>query len=52
MRSVFGDFVKEAIGARDNKWIPGYIIGWEAPLVKSALKRTLAGLVDFEMLPS
>ena len=48
MRCSFGDFVKEAMGARDSKWIPDYIIGREAPLAENALKSTLAGLVDFE----
>jgi hypothetical protein len=52
MRCAFGDFIKEAMGARDNKWIPDYIIGREAPLAENALKSTLAGLVDFEMLAS
>jgi hypothetical protein len=48
MRCVLGGHVKNAMGALDNKWIPDYIIGREAPEVEATLKLTLTGLVQFE----
>ena len=37
--------VQETMGARDNRWIPDYIVGREAPAVESSLRRSLVGLV-------
>ena len=48
MRCRLGDRVKETMGERDNRWIPDYIVGREAPEIEAALKRSLAGLVVFE----
>lgn len=47
MRCLLGEHVMETMGARDNKWIPDYIIGREAPEVEATLRQTLAGLVEF-----
>jgi hypothetical protein len=48
MRCVLGAHVQTSMGALDNKWIPDYIIGREAPEIESTLKQTLTGLVQFE----
>jgi len=48
MRCLLGAYVMEMMGARDNKWIPDYIIGREAPSVEATLRQTLTGLVGFE----
>jgi hypothetical protein len=33
------------MGARDNRWIPDYLVGREAPAIEASLRRSLAGLV-------
>ena len=48
MRCLLGAYVMEMMGARDNKWIPDYIIGREAPTIEATLRQTLVGLVGFE----
>ncbi len=48
MRCLLGEHVMATMGARDNKWIPDYIIGREAPEVEATLRQTLAGLVVFD----
>ena len=48
LRSTFGQHIAEAMGERDNKWIPDYIIGRESPIAESALFRSLKGLVKFD----
>ena len=48
MRCLLGAYVMEMMGVRDNKWIPDYIIGREAPAAETTLRQTLAGLVGFE----
>ena len=45
---ALGAHVMESTGARDNKWIPDYIIGREAPEIEIGLRRTLDGLVHFD----
>jgi hypothetical protein len=46
MRCRLGAYLQEAMGERDNRWIPDYIVGREAPEIEIALKRSLAGLVS------
>jgi len=48
MRCRLGEWAQRAMGLRDNRWIPDYIVGREAPAIESALQRSLAGLVDLE----
>lgn len=48
MRCRLGDRVQEVMGERDNRWIPDYIVGREAPEIETALQRSLSGLVVFE----
>jgi hypothetical protein len=47
MRCRLGAYLQDTMGARDNRWIPDYIVGREAPEIEVALKRSLAGLVSF-----
>jgi hypothetical protein len=48
MRCRLGDRVQAAMGERDKRWIPDYIVGREAPEIETALKRSLSGLVIFD----
>ena len=48
MRCRLGDRVQGAMGERDSKWIPDYIVGREAPEIEASLKKSLTGLVVFE----
>lgn len=48
MRCRLGDRVQAAMGERDKRWIPDYIVGREAPEIETALKRSLSGLVSFD----
>jgi hypothetical protein len=45
MRCRLGEMVQITMGARDNRWIPDYIVGREAPDAEASLRRSLAGLV-------
>lgn len=47
MRCRLGDLVAAAMGERDRRWIPDYIVGREAPEIEAALQKSLAGLVSF-----
>lgn len=48
MRCVLGAHVMKTMGDFDNKWIPDYIIGREAPEIEAVLRQTLSGLVNFD----
>ena len=48
MRCRLGDRVQAAMGERDKRWIPDYMVGREAPEIETALKRSLTGLVSFD----
>jgi len=45
MRCRLGEMAQGAMGARNNRWIPDYIVGREAPEIEASLRRSLAGLV-------
>jgi len=47
MRCRLGEQVQQVMGARDNRWIPDYIVGREAPAIESKLQTSLTGLVKF-----
>lgn len=47
MRCRLGDLVAAAMGERDRRWIPDYVVGREAPEIEAALQRSLQGLVSF-----
>ncbi len=44
MRRILGNHVMDAMGDKDRKWIPDYIIDVEAPNVVATLKRALPSL--------
>ncbi len=48
MRCRLGELVAAAMGERDRRWIPDYLVGREAPEIEAALQRSLGGLVSFE----
>jgi len=48
MRCRLGELVAAAMGERDRRWIPDYVVGREAPEIEAALQRSLSGLVSFE----
>ena len=48
MRCRLGAYLQETMGERDNRWIPDYIVGREAPEIEMALKSSLSGLVSLE----
>jgi len=52
MRCHLGDRVQAAMGKRDARWIPDFIVGREAPEIETALKRSLTGLVSFDRTDS
>ncbi|MGH1536519.1 MAG: hypothetical protein ACRBDX_00470 [Gammaproteobacteria bacterium] len=43
MRRMAGTHVQEAMGDKDNKWIPDYVIDSEIPKILLALKRVFKG---------
>ncbi len=50
MRCKLGDRMQAGMGERDQRWIPDYIVGREAPEIEAALRRSLSGLVALENL--
>jgi len=52
LRCRFGDRVQAAMGKRDSRWIPDFIVAREAPEIETALRRSLAGLVTFDRIDS
>ena len=48
MRCTLGAHIQTVMGSRDNKWIPDYIVGREAPEIENTLSRSLTNLVSFE----
>ena len=47
MRCRLGERVRSVMGERDNRWIPDYVVGREAPEIEAALRRSLTGLARF-----
>jgi hypothetical protein len=48
MRCRLGEVIRAVMGERDNRWIPDYIVGREAPAIETALQGSLSALVKFE----
>ncbi len=48
MRCRLGDLVQAGMGQRDQRWIPDYIVGREAPEIEASLQRSISGLVSFD----
>ncbi len=46
LRCRLGDHVQAAMGERDRRWIPDYIVAREAPEIEGSLRRSLEGLVS------
>ena len=47
MQCRFGERVQAVMGAREQRWIPDYVVGREAPEIEISLRRALTGLVHF-----
>lgn len=43
MRRIAGNYVRDVMGDKDNKWIPDYVIDSEIPKLLIALKRVFKG---------
>lgn len=43
MRRIAGNYVRDVMGDKDNKWIPDYVIDSEIPKLLLALKRVFKG---------
>lgn len=43
MRRIAGNYVRDVMGDKDNKWIPDYVIDSEIPKMLLALKRVFKG---------
>ena len=43
MRRIAGNYVRDVMGDKDNKWIPDYVIDSEIPKMLLALKRVYKG---------
>ncbi len=48
LKRIFGQHVRDKMGAKDNKWIPDYIIDAEAPMAVEALKGVLEEMLTLE----
>lgn len=48
LRRLYGEHVAAAMGEKDNRWIPDYIIDREAPEAERVLKRALPTLLGPE----
>ena len=44
MRRMLGEYVRQRMGDKDNKWIPDYVMDIEAPKAVSTLKRAMPSL--------
>ena len=48
MRCTLGNHVQASMGERDQRWIPDFVEGREAPQMEASLKRVMDGLISFE----
>lgn len=46
LKRIFGTNVMKVMGAKDNKWIPDYIIDAESPKVIKGINRVMTGMGD------
>ena len=46
LRRTLGEYVRSQMGAKDNKWIPDYVMDVEIPKAMSSLQSILSGLLD------
>ena len=52
LRRIFGDYVRQRMGAKDNKWIPDYVMDVEVPKAMEALIRLLESMLDLDQKTS
>lgn len=48
LRRIFGDHVRQQMGAKDNKWIPDYVMDVEVPKAMEALDRVLHSMLNLD----
>lgn len=48
LRRILGDYVRQQMGERDNKWIPDYVMDVEVPKAMKSLGRMLDSLIGFD----
>jgi hypothetical protein len=46
LKRIFGNNVMKVMGAKDNKWIPDYVIDVESPKVIKGINRVMTGMGD------
>jgi hypothetical protein len=46
LKRILGERVRDEMGAKDNKWIPDYVIDAEAPKAVESLQKVLQGMLD------
>ena len=46
LRRVFGEYVREAMGAKDRKWIPDYVMEVAGPKAYTAFRRSVRAMLD------
>jgi hypothetical protein len=46
LKRTLGEYVRSQMGAKDNKWIPDYVMDVEVPEAMSSLQGVLSGLLD------
>ena len=57
LKRIFGNHVMAAMGAKDNKWIPDYVIDVESPKIIKGMNRVMTGMgeslgdASFDMPP-
>jgi len=44
LKRVFGNHVRDVMGAKDNKWIPDYVMEIEVPKIIAGIKRVLSAM--------
>ena len=46
LRRTLGEYVRDQMGAKDNKWIPDYVMDVEVPKAMSSLQSALSSLLN------
>jgi hypothetical protein len=46
LKRILGNHVMHAMGAKDNKWIPDYVIDAESPKIIKGVNRVMKGMGD------
>ena len=48
LRRILGEYVRQQMGERDNKWIPDYVMDVEVPKAMKSLGRVLESLIGLD----